>query len=777
MWLNRWDFPTTLEAVATDLGITETTSTTRPIYQAAPTTPTSKPIQREKVDAWQPINPVPDDAPEPPRHYKMGEPSRRWTYRDAEGRVLFNVCRFDKADGEKEVLPLTFCQNEDGKRQWRWKGLPAPRPLYNLDGLTAKPEATVIVTEGEKAADAVVAIFPEWVATTSPNGSGSANNADWSPLVGRRVVIWPDHDDKGTGYADAVSAALRQVEAESVQWLRLEAFLRLSGLPEREALPDKWDAADAVAEGAGQETGKAFMEDPANLVDPRLEREATQERGSDQWPDPEPIRTELKPVPSFDPELLPEALRAWVLDIAFRMKCPPEFPAVAAIVGLAAVVGRKVAIHPKARDNWRVVPNLWGVLIGRPSVLKSPAMAEALKPLDRLEIDAKERYEKAKGLFAVDSEVATLNMTAAKSAATKALKDGLQDKARDLLRGAVEDVPEEPVRQRFVTSDATIEKLGELLNQNPNGLLLKRDELAGFLKNLDREDRSHERPFYLEAFNGDGRFTVDRIGRGTVDIESVTLSIIGTIQPGRLAAYVASALSMDSGDDGFIQRFQLAVYPDVLRDSSYRDQWPDKDAKERAWEVFQALAGLATPIEEQSLNEPYALRFDGDAQEMFREWLTDLERELFDSGLHPAMESHLAKYRSLGPSLALLFHLIDGGGLSSVGSVATARAFAWCDLLRAHAERIYATAIDQATVAAGSLLVKIRDGKLENPFKVKEVHQKGWTGLDTGESVKSALKVLIEAGHVREETATAGPNGGRPSVNYRVNPKTLEDRP
>ena len=241
---------------------------------ATPTIPMAKPNRKKKPDAWHPLSPVPDDAPEPPRHYKMGEPSRRWTYRDTEGRALFHVCRFDKADGEKEVLPLSFCHNADGKRQWRWKGLPAPRPLYNLDGLAARPEAMVIVTEGEKAADAVAAIFPEWVPVTSPNGSGSAGKADWSPLAGRRVVIWPDHDDKGTGYADAVSAALRDVEAESVQWLRLEAFKRLSGLPEREELPEGWDAADAVAEGAGQETGKAFMEDPANLMPPRLEHEA-----------------------------------------------------------------------------------------------------------------------------------------------------------------------------------------------------------------------------------------------------------------------------------------------------------------------------------------------------------------------------------------------------------------------------------------------------------------------------------------------------------------------
>ncbi|MBF0263072.1 MAG: DUF927 domain-containing protein [Magnetococcales bacterium] len=222
-----------------------------------------------KKDPWVPIIPIPDDTPEPPHHYKMGAPSMRWTYRDTEGRALFHVCRFDRPKGGKEVLPLTFCQGQDGRRQWRWKGVPTPRPLYGLDRLAARPDAPVVVTEGEKAADAVAAIFPDWVAVTSPNGAGSADKADWSALVGRDVILWPDNDEAGLQYADAVTDTLRKTGAASVRWLRLDAFVNLPGLPARDELPTGWDAADAVTEGGNLATGIAFTEDPANLMQPR----------------------------------------------------------------------------------------------------------------------------------------------------------------------------------------------------------------------------------------------------------------------------------------------------------------------------------------------------------------------------------------------------------------------------------------------------------------------------------------------------------------------------
>lgn len=191
------------------------------------------------------VFPVPDDAPPlPTRHPQWGEPSARWTYRSAEGRDLFHVCRFDPPGQRKQVLPLSLRRVGD-RLEWRWLGLDRPRPLYGLDRLAAAPDLPVIVTEGEKAADAAARLLPGWVATTAPNGSDGAGSADWGPLTGRRCVIWGDADAPGAKHAAAVQRLALDAGAAAVAVAPLEALARIRGAE----LPERFDAADAEGEG------------------------------------------------------------------------------------------------------------------------------------------------------------------------------------------------------------------------------------------------------------------------------------------------------------------------------------------------------------------------------------------------------------------------------------------------------------------------------------------------------------------------------------------------
>jgi hypothetical protein len=117
-------------------------------------------------------------------------PDMFWTYRDAEGAVLFHVGRWKEGEGRKQILPLSWIEG-DG---WTFAHWPAPRPLYNLDKIGAQPDAPIVVCEGEKAADAVTQIFPRSIATTSSAGANAFAMTDWRPLAARRVLIWPDND-------------------------------------------------------------------------------------------------------------------------------------------------------------------------------------------------------------------------------------------------------------------------------------------------------------------------------------------------------------------------------------------------------------------------------------------------------------------------------------------------------------------------------------------------------------------------------------------------------
>ena len=115
--------------------------------------------------------------------------------------------------------------------------------------------------------------------------------------------------------------------------------------------------------------------------------------GSRSWPRPSPIVSTLPAVEPFAPEMLPAPVRDYVLDVADRQQAPVDFAAVAAVCGLAAILGNKVRIRPKQWDDWQVVANQWGALIGRPSAMKTPAMQAALGPVYALQDEMRDAWK------------------------------------------------------------------------------------------------------------------------------------------------------------------------------------------------------------------------------------------------------------------------------------------------------------------------------------------------------------------------------------------------
>ena len=304
------------------------------------------------------------------------------------------------------------------------------------------------------------------------------------------------------------------------------------------------------------------------------------------WNAPKPLPSRLLPVPTFDLDFLPGSIAPWVGDIADRMQCPLEFVAVPAVVALGAALGRKIAIRPQRRTDWLETPNLWGCVVGRPGAMKSPAATEALKPLVRLETAAREQYEAARKAFAKEDALAKIRKDEAGKAARAAIKSG-----GDALAAFDIDEPEEPKAKRFLVNDTSYEALGEILADNPNGVLAHRDELVSLLKTLDREEYAAARGFFLSAWNGTGGYTFDRIVRGRKHIDAACLSLIGGTQPGRIAEYMRRAVSGGAGDDGLIQRFGLLVWPDQSPEWKEVDRFPDSEARRTAWATFEAFEG------------------------------------------------------------------------------------------------------------------------------------------------------------------------------------------
>ncbi len=499
----------------------------------------------------------------------------------------------------------------------------------------------------------------------------------------------------------------------------------------------------------------------AEFAGPEIAAELGIPPAIDGWPEPEPLEDSLPDVAQFDLELMPESFRPLVKDVAERMQVPMDFPAVAAIATLAGVTNRRALIQPKRQDDsWVVVPNLWGGIVAPPGMLKSPVIASITQPARAIESEWREAHKSEQQAYDAALELEGEEERAWRSQYQTAAKRNNERPVKPISSLVA------PVLRRLLTSDATFESLHCILSENPAGLFVLRDELTGWLAGLERQGREQERAFYLESWNGDAAFTIDRIGRGSVHVPHACVSLFGGIQPARLRSYLADALRDGPSNDGLMQRFQLLVWPDSLAGWDYSDRKPDRDALEHAAKVIRRIATM-------DAENPLRLRFDDPAQTLFEQWLTDLERRrIRENDPSPALQAHLSKYRSLMPSLALLFALADGR-FDCVPLLEARLACDCCDYLETHARRVYASQGLSGHLAAIALSKRLAKGwkREEGVFTVRDLYRNGWYMLDSPDAARRALLVLTEHGWVREELDGSDNGPGRPSETYLINPK------
>lgn len=169
------------------------------------------------------------DGP-PDTHTKHGSASAVWDYYSASGAHVGRVLRFDKPDGK------VFSQVRRSGDKWEWRAMPEPRPLYRLRELQRRPDDIVLVCEGEKAADAAQRLMPRHIVVSWAGGADAAGKADWTPLDGRHVILWPDNDAAGR---KAMQTIAGKVKAAKLDHVDLAAF---------GDIPEKWDAADCTAD-------------------------------------------------------------------------------------------------------------------------------------------------------------------------------------------------------------------------------------------------------------------------------------------------------------------------------------------------------------------------------------------------------------------------------------------------------------------------------------------------------------------------------------------------
>ncbi|HLZ52120.1 MAG TPA: DUF3987 domain-containing protein [Candidatus Acidoferrum sp.] len=656
--------------------------------------------------------------------------------------------------------------------------------VYNLPAVLAATEI-VWLAEGEKDSNSLT--DRGLVAATSPFGAGKWRAEYAESFRGKNVVILADNDDpKSTGrdHAIQVATSLHSVAAS------VKVIFKLP-LPHDKFAKDITDWFEA---GFTAEMLRALAED-VPLWTPNA---AAETASVSAWADPLPLERELLDVPLFDAAWLPDPFCASISEISDQMQLPLAYAGAATIATLAGAVGRRALVHPKLLDDrWQEALNLAVALIGPVGIKKTPVLQAVTAPLEKIqgewmkirEVDLEE-YERAQTLIRLEQEAWESQMKAA-------MKAGTTRPARP------DDTLWAPQQRRLIVVDSTAEKLHAILADNPGGLLCIRDELVGLIADLGKQGRESERSFWLSLLNGKGAHVMDRILRGTTYTPNICGSLLGNAVPSRIKFFLTSVMSGGVEDDGFFSRI-LMVWPDLPANWSYVDRRVNATIADECETVYRTLTRL-------SGTDPVHLRFSAAAQEIFIDWLGNLERTVIRGGAVPAvLVGHLAKYRKFLPTIAAIYEMVDRavtGDLTTkleveqpyafqmrahrsiqlepdanppdveisemtlISADNMQRAIETCDFFAKHAERVYSSVAGPGATAGNSLARRIQKGDLKSGFTSREVERHHWADLGTPELVTAALRYLEDLRWIRSRKAPTSEQGGRPSITWEINPK------
>ncbi|QQE10034.1 DUF3987 domain-containing protein [Planctomycetota bacterium] len=448
----------------------------------------------------------------------------------------------------------------------------------------------------------------------------------------------------------------------------------------------------------------------------------------------------LAPVQIFDTRtMLPKALGEWVQDLHDCNDFSLDYLAVGTVIGLSSLLGPSVKIYPKTQGRWNVVPNLWGILVGSPGVMKTPALQEVLEPMKQLE----KKYRKA---FSP-----TLNTHGRPST-------------------NVEYTPE------YIVGSCSVQKIIEMLSKNHNGLLVHYDEMNGFFHSLKMKSQEAARFFYLTSWGGNQSYDHHTLGRGANVVPHCCLSMVGTIQPGPLSGIVQQACKNGLGNDGMLDRFQILVWPNENKSNKLIDKEENEQLRKKAYAVYKAFAKIRDKTKQAK--KPIKLKLDAEAFLVYKGWYeSDYHFQIPE--VRMVTENMLSKYRSLIVSLAAIFALANDIQCKSINAECMEMAIKWNRYLRSHMGRVFTSVLGGENSSAHSLARKIQNheirdesGNIRGNFTLREIYNNGWSGLKSKNQTEQAVKVLVKYNWLREIKI---PSGKKHVQAFEVHPELMKN--
>jgi hypothetical protein len=646
---------------------------------------------------------------------QFGKRSALWRYHDAAGTLVGLVVRWNLTDGKKNIRPVA--RHPDG---WRIGAMPEPRPLYCLPEVIKA--SLIVLPEGEKAADGFRMLG--FTATTSAGGSQAANKTDWRPLAGKEVWQFPDNDPAGRRYEDTVASILTKLTPAPVV-----RVIELPGLPEGGDIVD-W--INAHGDAADPEGMRAEIETLARVVEPK---------GTN------PIANNVDRFRPFPVEALPKPIKRFVVTGAKAIGCDPSYLALPLLVALAAAIGNTRRLELKR--GWSVPAILWGAFVGESGTAKTPAFKLVMKAARERQRKALERYAEAMKHYEADYA-----RWEKEYAAWKRDKSAADDPPAK---------PEPPLAERFIVSDTTIEALAPILKANPRGVLLARDELAGWIGSFDRYagkgKTGADAANWLSMFNAES-IIVDRktgIPR-TIHVPQAAVCVTGGIQPGILQR----ALGEEHRESGLAARLLLSCPP--RKPKRWTEADVDPNGEEELVLLFDRLYDLQ-PTEGDD-GEARPVRLDTEAKAAWTAYYDAHAQEQADlTGDLSAAWSKLEEYAA---RLALVLHftrwaandpkLSNANILDAASMAAGIKLATW---FKGEARRVYAMLGESGVESNQRQLAEWIERK-GGSATVREVQQ-GCRWLKESGAAEATLNELAKAGRGTWQEAPTTPIGGRPS--------------
>lgn len=665
------------------------------------------------------------------------------TYIDVNNSVERVVVRWNnprnKPANKKDIRPIFYTP-----QGWFLVGDEPPAggwSIFNLPQLLNQPNDVVFITEGEKACKAAMSLGH--LATTSPNGSKSADKANWSYLANHKIIhIFPDADSAGLLYANNVASILhRQNPAAIIRIISIPAVMRIEGGDLADLFQLRGGDLKAVRCELDTLINQTKPITPTDLSDitETLDKTITPDV-PDNTADDADIPASARPAKfkPFPVDVLPTVVAVFINAAANAIGCDPSYIALPLLVQYASAIGNSRRIQLK--QNWTEPAIIWAAIVGDSGDGKSPALETATRPAKKWQTPRMKEHKQAMREYKRELQ------------AFEAKTKTRQPKTNS---GDSPDEPEKPTCLRSWMDDTTIESVAQLLNENPRGLMLIQDELASWL-NFDRYSKGSGSGAgkWLEMHGGRS-LIIDRKTSGTLYVPSASVSIIGGIQPGILQRYIGQ----EHRENGLLARLLMTNPP--RHPKAWNEADVDHAIAAAMVDIFEKLRSLQPAIDAQGDPEPATLKLSPQAKKAWVKFYND----------------HNHQQASMAGELSAAWSKLEGY---------TARFALVVQLMRWATSEADEHEIDETSINAGVTLTRwfsyetqrvyailTRDeAELQHQQKVElierqggSVSQRDWQRINAftkSSDAKADLEDLITQGLGKWSDPAPNPKGGRP---------------